>query len=394
MTDERPASTSRRSDRPPSAGRGAFDALAGLFFQTAPDGLLAVDVQTEKVIRANPAADRLFGFSNDGMSGVYLYTLMELPAARTDWVRKLSFTDQVQESVRMRMADGRPFVADVRASLVDLGGAATLLINVREREQAQQRGSSLLSAMAREPAPASAASVAARRNTDNSDSVTRQKNEFSSIVSHTVRTPLAVILSSVSMLTRYTDQITPERRTEHLRRIEQQVHHLSDFLYDLRLLTRIESGLVEVNRTAVDINELLPYVLTLFAAHKTQPEIRLELQASNTIFQVDRDLLKPALFAIIKNAIVYSPADSIITIRGGLSRGMLTLIIEDQGKGMPPGFVGKAFEPFLRGENTSGIQGAGLGLATARAALSLMGGVISLHSSAEGTTATIVLPVA
>ena len=96
---------------------------------------------------------------------------------------------------------------------------------------------------------------------------------------------------------------------------------------------------------------------------------------------------------LISNALKYSPLDKGIIITLAKEASLITLIVQDQGIGIPTPDLKHLFEPFNRASNVGTISGTGLGLSIAKQAIELHGGTIVVDSQVNiGTTFTIKLP--
>ncbi len=218
------------------------------------------------------------------------------------------------------------------------------------------------------------------------------KARFTSLINHEFRTPLAGILSSASMLQTYQDRMTPEKKQEHLQRIEINVKDLDGLLDEVLTLSRTETIPFQTPRVPTDIRRLAEDVIYEFQTTSELHTITLSVVGEPCLFPVHAKLLKQALSNLISNAIKYSPNGGMIQIRMCFDDA-LKIEIEDQGIGMTPEDITRLFEPFFRGQNVGTIKGTGLGLLVVKQAMDAHGGTITVKSQINvGSTFTLIIP--
>jgi signal transduction histidine kinase len=215
------------------------------------------------------------------------------------------------------------------------------------------------------------------------------RSKFITTVSHEFRTPMAIIVSSRDLLERYYDRLTPERRTDHFRKIGDQVHYMVDVLEDVLTISKTEESQMEFHPTLTDVaalcremtNRLLPRMVAL----SVEGEMNSAL--------VDAHLLRLMVNSLLSNADKYAP-DGTVSLSLCRAGQTLELVVRDTGIGIPVDDQPHIFEPFYRGANAEHIPGTGLGLTIVRKAVDAHGGSIQVESvEAGGTTVTVRLPV-
>ena len=220
------------------------------------------------------------------------------------------------------------------------------------------------------------------------------KSRFVSMASHEFRTPLSTILSSASLIGKYTEQEHIEKRVKHINRIKSSVANLTNILDDFLSLGKLEEGRVDVGLTKVDLFDLANNVIDeLNVILKPGQEIRLKTNESTSIETDDR-LLKNVLINLTSNAIKYSPANSLIEITMAFDSEKVKIDIRDHGIGIPDKDQSHLFTRFFRAGNATNLEGTGLGLNIVKKYLELLKGAISFKSKLnEGSTFTIELPL-
>lgn len=219
------------------------------------------------------------------------------------------------------------------------------------------------------------------------------KSRFVSMASHEFRTPLSTVLSSASLISKYTTTEDQDRRDKHIRRIKDSVKHLNDLLEDFLSLGKLEEGKIVAKTEAFSVAEFLDDLVDELRAI-LKPGQRIEVaNGSNGEFTTDKKLLKNVMINLVSNAIKFSPDEAAIQIEATQLNNILKLSVKDQGIGISEEDQLHLFSSFYRGKNATNIQGTGLGLHIVKRYLDLVQGNISLKSKLdEGTTVTIAVP--
>lgn len=220
------------------------------------------------------------------------------------------------------------------------------------------------------------------------------KSRFVSMASHEFRTPLSMIMSSASLISRYTDEDQQDKREKHIGRIKNAVDNLTGILNDFLSLSKIEEGEIRLDIKNVDINELCSSVIDQVTGLLSHDQtIQHQNHLENPSIKSDPHILKNILFNIISNAIKYSGPKDIIFCRTFIEDKMITFEIKDTGIGIPDNDQKYLFERFFRASNVENIQGTGLGLNIVKRYIDMLSGEISFSSKEnEGTTFTIKIP--
>ena len=218
------------------------------------------------------------------------------------------------------------------------------------------------------------------------------KSRFVSMASHEFRTPLSTILTSASLIGRYNDAGTEEKRAKHINRIKSAVGNLTGILNDFLSLSKLEEGKFENQPETFDLEELV---------FKTIDEIKLITKPNQTIIYqhegsnevtLDRKFSRNICINLLSNAIKYSEKD--IFINTSITPKRIQIVVKDQGIGIPKEEQEYLFTRFFRAKNATNIQGTGLGLNIVRKYLELMNGSITFESELQvGTTFTITFPL-
>ena len=219
------------------------------------------------------------------------------------------------------------------------------------------------------------------------------KSRFVTTASHEFRTPLATILSSVSLISRYDNPDDIEKRHKHIDRIKSSVNNLTEILNDFLSLSKFEEGITRNNPEPLEIDKFAGSIIEdLKSMTKAHQNIIYKHQQGDNLVSVDRQLLKNALTNLLSNAIKYSSKN--IELYTSQINGQLFISVKDYGIGIPEDDQPHMFERFFRAKNAGNIQGTGLGLNIVKKFVELMEGKISFKSKfEEGTVFDIAIPV-
>jgi signal transduction histidine kinase len=219
------------------------------------------------------------------------------------------------------------------------------------------------------------------------------KSRFVSMASHEFRTPLSTILSSASLIARYTEKADEEKRTKHVNRIMSSVNHLTDMLNDLLSLGKLEEGMVKINVSEINIPEFSLDVNNEMMVASRQGQNINYTHFGPAIFKTDKQLLRNIMLNLLSNALKYSSDFQEIDFSSRIEEGNLKISVKDYGLGIPETDKKHLFERFFRASNVTNIQGTGLGLNIVKKYIEVLGGQITFESDYEkGTEFLIIIP--
>jgi len=225
----------------------------------------------------------------------------------------------------------------------------------------------------------------------------RQKDEFLSVASHELKTPLTS-LKILTQLAHRQLQRTGIGGLEHMDRMEHSIIRMERLVNDLLDVSRIESGRLALRLEPLDLVSLCRHVAAEQMA-ASEREIALELPREPTIVRVDADRIDQVLANLLSNALKYSPQERPVTLTVRIEAANVVVAIRDEGSGIPQEALPHLFERFYRVpgvqvQSGSGV-GLGLGLYITRELVERHGGQIGAESSPGfGTTFSVTLPLA
>ncbi|MBX3084387.1 MAG: PAS domain S-box protein [Anaerolineae bacterium] len=207
--------------------------------------------------------------------------------------------------------------------------------------------------------------------------------EFLNTVSHDLKTPLSVINTIIYLLEK---EANVELRKSRLDQIKAQSARLAKLIDDVVTTNRMET-LPDQRFQQVDVNAILTRIKTQFdqVAEKQQQTIELQLDSELPFLRAREEELARALINLVENALRYTPAGGIITIRTFAQPDKLMIEVQDTGIGIDAADQPRIFEHFYRTESAKAKEanGTGLGLAIVKKIVELHHGSIEVESEPE-----------
>jgi PAS domain S-box-containing protein len=216
------------------------------------------------------------------------------------------------------------------------------------------------------------------------------KSRFVSMASHEFRTPLSTILSSASLISRYTESEHQEKRDKHINRIKSSVNNLTDILNEFLSIGKIEDGKIVAHFTTFNIVENLESVCNEMQSHVKGNQKIIFTHNGEKLVDLDPSLLRNIMINLLSNAIKFSHDNGKILVHSNVKNKVIQLTIKDFGIGISKDDQEHLFERFFRAANVTNIQGTGLGLHIVGKYVELMNGQIDFNSELEQGTEFII----
>lgn len=218
-----------------------------------------------------------------------------------------------------------------------------------------------------------------------------QRADQMSVLSHEVRTPLALIRGSADLLAEETPGPLTPVQSQFVQTISDSAMSISSLAEDLLATARIEAGLFEVHLRRIELRSFLRSVVReLRMVHAR--DIILDTPGPPTRVLLDPGLITQLITNLVTNSLRHDPdTDHRVTVRGSVAEGMVILAIIDRGRGMTETEREQLFGRFY---STAEIgKGTGIGLYIARHIAELHGGGIHVDTIAQhGTTMVVTFP--
>ena len=224
----------------------------------------------------------------------------------------------------------------------------------------------------------------------------RRKNEFLAMLAHELRNPLAPIASGAQLLGQ--DNLDPARTRQISGIIARQARHMAGLVDDLLDVSRVTRGLVALSKDRIDINEVVLEALEQVGEPLRQKRhhLQTELLPAPAWVMGDRKRLVQVVGNLLHNAVKFTQPAGELKVALELDEKTLRIVVTDNGIGMLPHELDRAFEMFVQGERTPDRTqgGLGIGLALVRSLVQLHGGSVAVESpgQGQGSTFTVTLP--
>jgi len=300
------------------------------------DAVVVVD-DRDRLILANAPAARLLGFALD--SDRYR------PLAEICGEEHAEFARLVQQSARSRVEGTR------RELSFPLGQDVHIFDTI---VSCVQEGEAVLGV------------AAVLHDVTREKEISQMKNDFVSHVSHELKTPLASITAYSEMLV---DGEADDDKTqkEFYAVIQSQAQRLNRLIEDILNVSRIESGLIKVNKEPVSLTILIEQQMSMIKSYAEEKSIVILGQKPIIHDQVyaDRDMISQVIVNLLSNAVKYTPAGGSVKIGTEVDEtaGLARVTVTDTGVGIPAEEIDHVFDKFYRvGANNKQAKGTGLGL--------------------------------
>jgi PAS domain S-box-containing protein len=364
-----------RSQRELRRQKEYFEALV----LNSPVAIAIIDLD-ENVVSWNPAAERLFGYTQAEAVGRNLDDLVtntpELHAEGVKFTQQAESNNQVHAVTRRSRKDGTLVDVELLAVPVTVGGeqvgAYGMYHDITELQHARQQ-----------------AEVA-----------NQAKSTFLANMSHELRTPLNAIIGYSEMLHEEAEDLGQQEFISDLQKINAAGRHLLGLISAVLDLSKIEAGKMDLYLETFDVANVIRDTAAVLQPLVVKNNNELRIHCPDTVGYMVADLTKvrQAVFNLLSNACKFTKEG---TIRLDVAReteageDRVTFAVSDTGIGMTSAQMGKLFQEFSQADSstTRDYGGTGLGLALSRRLCRMMGGDITVESEVgKGSTFTIRLP--
>lgn len=223
--------------------------------------------------------------------------------------------------------------------------------------------------------------------------IDKLKDEFVSLASHELRTPMTVIKSYLWMILKKEGAMLSEKQKMYIDRAYTSTQRLINLVNDMLNVSRIESGRLTLTIKTIDIVELINTIYAEMLPKAQELKINLEFVKPTEVLptvQADLERIEQVLINLIGNSLKFTPENGIIkiSITNNPIEKAATISVADNGKGINKQDMTKLFQKFsMVGTNylvKQNAQGTGLGLYLSKSLIELMGGKIWVESEGEG----------
>lgn len=274
---------------------------------------------------------------------------------------------------------------------VCLGG---LLLSYNYHKEFTQSDKEFIIAIARQCAQA----LHRAKLYDDSRNAIQARDEFLSIASHELKTPLTPLKLQLQILARQHKNgqaaISPEKFLKIMENSDNQLNRLSRLIEDLLDVSRITSGKLRLNLESIDLKKIIEDVMSQYEHQLKDALLQIEIDAdSKVICLVDPMRIEQVIINLLTNALKYAPGKP-IKISLEKSGEIAKICIKDQGPGIAEENQERIFKRFERVKATDNVGGLGLGLYISHQIIEAHHGKIYVESTpGHGSNFVIELPV-
>ncbi len=219
------------------------------------------------------------------------------------------------------------------------------------------------------------------------DKANRSKSDFLSNMSHELRTPLSAILGFTQLMESSTPPPTPSQQ-ESLKQVLKAGWYLLTLINEILDLAQVESGHLSITMDKVPLGQLVKECKAMVEPQAQTRGVNVSCSPHDVSYVVHADVtrLKQTLVNLLSNAIKYNRTGGTVVVdcTEPAPGQRVRISITDTGAGLTPEKLAQLFQPFNRlGQESSGVQGTGIGLVMCKRLVDLMGGSIGVDSAVD-----------
>jgi PAS domain S-box-containing protein len=343
------------------------------------DEVFYVADNVQQVVYVNSAIDRIFGVKQKELlsdQGIFNNRIHEddLDKIKQHISRK---TSSVYE-FRYNHPDGSQLIiAAKRFPVLDSQGDIERVIGVlRDVTEIKQ------------------AQLEMKANLEKEHELLELKNNFISMISHEIRTPITTIISTAEMLRDFVSKMEEEKRNEMIARVLGASRTIVNLLEDVLFIGKTDASVSKVDSRKVHIEKAIARLKEEnMMLIQRENEIRASYFLHSKVLPFDENLIMHILNNLVENASKYSDMLSVIDIEVRETDDVIHIKVRDNGIGIHPEDQIKMFDPFFRSKRVAHKEGTGIGMAVVKRAVDALNGTIDVDSQpGKGTSVTVSLP--
>jgi PAS domain S-box-containing protein len=321
---------------------------------SSPDGILIL--KPDKTIeRCNPAFKRLWGGETDQIQGKHHGEIV-------NWLNK-------DQGISLEEAEAGGWPLTAHATLYVEGDV--------QRLDSTPLAVGITYAPLVSPEGNLVNIIATARDITHFREAEELKGTFISVISHELKTPVALIKGYVGTLRRDDVSWNSDVVQDSLEVIEEEADRLTDLIEDLLDASRLQAGGLKLNLIDLALEPFIEKIIARFETQSSKHKFLVDFPLEFPIVMADQDRLSQVISNLLSNSIKYSPEGGHIRISGQVRSEQIIVCVQDEGPGIAPGDIPHVFDRFYRSESASKTtKGAGLGLYLTRAIIEAHGGRI------------------
>lgn len=354
-------------------------------FDVSEVGILVSD-RHRRIVKVNDSFERLYGWNRKDSLGkdfVEFVTLDERDMALENHENYITSGTRNSGEVKVLCKDGSIKNNLYATATLELSHGrrfqVTTLVDITKRKQME---------------------FSLRLAKEQADTANHAKSAFLANMSHELRTPLNAIIGFSEMMMKETfGPLGNDKYIEYMGDVHLSARHLLEIINEVLDMSKIEAGRAELHEQEFDLVALCDSVVRIVASRIFSSDLKIELIPADNFpaFYADPRLIRQVLINLITNAVKYSARGGVIRVTPLMTGNKeISVIISDEGVGIPADRIQEAMEPFGQiydPNKSNSSQGTGLGLPLAKAMTEMHGGRLKLESVVDvGTTVTITFP--
>ncbi|MEZ5901837.1 MAG: PAS domain-containing sensor histidine kinase [Alphaproteobacteria bacterium] len=354
-------------------------------FDVSEVGIIVSD-RNRRIVKINDSFERIYGWNRKDMLGkdfVDFVTADEREIALDNHENYITSGVRSAGDVKIIRKNGEIANALYTTATLELSHGrrfqVTTIVDITERKQMEH---------------------SLRMAKEQADSANHAKSAFLANMSHELRTPLNAIIGFSEMMIKETfGPLGHEKYNEYLEDVHLSARHLLEVINEVLDMSKIEAGRVDLHEQDIDLATLCDSVCRIVTSKIFSTDLKIEQIIGSDLPKLFADprLVRQILINLITNAVKYSKKGGVIKVQTIMeATGEISLIVSDQGVGIPADKIQEAMEPFGQiydPVRSSTYQGTGLGLPLAKAMMELHSGELKLESVVDqGTTVTVTFP--
>jgi PAS domain S-box-containing protein len=332
----------------------------------------------------NRSAERMFGYTEAEAIGRHISLI--IPAERrseeNEVLARLRRGEKIDHFETERQTkDGRRLNISLTVSPIKdrngkIVGASKIARDITERKQTEKE---------------------LRKAKREAEVASRAKDKFLATLSHELRTPLNAIIGWSYLMRESLEDVGFLKRALDV--VDRNTKNLIELIADLLDVSRVVSGHLELDFAEIRFENLVSFAVDSARPQAEAKELDLTYESAldneGAKVRGDEARLQQVVNNLLGNAIKFTPAHGVVTVRLSKTLDKVVLAVTDTGKGIAKEFMPRIFDPFSQAEPASGSRGLGLGLSICRNFVEAHCGSIRAHSDGPGRGAvfTVELPL-
>ena len=216
----------------------------------------------------------------------------------------------------------------------------------------------------------------------------QRKQDFVSMISHDLRSPLTSVQTALALIQKSEEKISDDNE-KRIANASRNISRVNSMLEQLLDMEKLEAGMLKIAPTLTDLDAIIKQSIDAINDQASEKSIKVNYNPHRLIISADTERLRQVMINILSNAVKFAPQHTAIDITVTDKSNLVTVSARDQGPGIAPAEQQKVFDRFHQSIADPALRsaGTGLGLAISKALIEAHRGTIGV-SSAEGKGST------